>query len=86
MTHKPSAPDHHVRGVVHDYWIERRELRKKAKAQGRRRGEGGPARPQAYVKKKNIYFYLTKWRKYGTIPYNLNERKNYGLFSTKNTS
>ena len=47
MTHKPSAPDHHVRGVVHDYWIERRELRKKPKAQGRRRGEGGPARPQA---------------------------------------
>jgi len=33
--------------VVHDYWIERREARKKAKAQGRRRGEGGPARPQA---------------------------------------
>ena len=47
MTHKPSSPDHHVRGVVHDYWIERRELRKKAKAQGRRRGEGGPARSQA---------------------------------------
>ena len=48
MTHKPSSPDHHVRGVVHDYWIERRELRKKAKAQGRRRGEGGPARSQAH--------------------------------------
>ena len=25
MTHKPSSPDHHVRGVVHDYWIQRRE-------------------------------------------------------------
>ena len=31
-------------------------------------------------------FYLTKWREYGTIPYNLNERIKYGLFSTKNTS
>jgi hypothetical protein len=48
LTHKPSSPDHSVRGVVHDYWIERRELRKKAKAQGRILGEGGPARSQAH--------------------------------------
>ena len=25
MTRSPGAPDHSVRGVVHDYWIQRRE-------------------------------------------------------------
>ena len=62
------------------YWLKKKKI-----------GPGGPGRvgPQGrknLSRKKNIYFYLTKWREYGTIPYNLNERINYGLFSTKNTS
>ena len=47
MTRNNDAPGK-TRGTVNAYWIERREARKKAKAQGRRRGEGGPARPQAH--------------------------------------
>ena len=27
MTRKPGAPDHNVRGVAHDYWIEKRKIR-----------------------------------------------------------
>ena len=27
MTRKPASPDHSVRGVVHDYWIEKRKIR-----------------------------------------------------------
>ena len=47
MTQRPGSPDSDVRGVVHDCGIERGEARKEAQAQGRRRGEGGPARSQA---------------------------------------
>ena len=32
MTRKPGAPDHSVRGVVHGYWIQKRELKAKRKA------------------------------------------------------
>ena len=32
MTRKPAAPDHSVRGVVHGYWIQKRELKAKRKA------------------------------------------------------
>ena len=32
MTRKPASPDHSVRGVVHGYWIQKRELRAKRKA------------------------------------------------------
>ena len=32
MTRKPGAPDHSVRGVVHDYWIQKRESRLKRQA------------------------------------------------------
>ena len=37
MTHKPSSPDHSVRGVAHDYWIEKRKIRlEKQAASGKR--------------------------------------------------
>jgi len=29
---KPAAPDHHVRGVVHGYWVQQRQLRGKRQA------------------------------------------------------
>jgi len=32
LTRKPGAPDHSVRGVAHDYWIQRREIRLKRQA------------------------------------------------------
>ena len=32
MTRKTGAPHHSVRGVVHDYWIEKRESRLKRQA------------------------------------------------------
>ena len=32
MTRKPAAPDHRVRGVAHDYWIQQRRLRGKRQA------------------------------------------------------
>jgi hypothetical protein len=41
-------------------------------------GSGPRRKPQATSAKK----YLTKIINRGTIPYNLKERKNYGLFST----
>ena len=37
MTHKPSSPDHSVRGVAHDYWIQRREARLKRQAASSKR-------------------------------------------------
>ena len=37
MTRKPAAPDHSVRGVAHDYWIEKRKIRlEKQAATGKR--------------------------------------------------
>ena len=37
MTRKPGAPDHNVRGVAHDYWIEKRKIRlEKQAASGKR--------------------------------------------------
>ena len=36
MTRKPGAPDHSVRGVAHDYWIEKRESRLKRQAASRK--------------------------------------------------
>ena len=44
MTHKPSSPDHSVRGVVNDYWIERREKLEKR----RRRRASKVASEQAH--------------------------------------
>ena len=44
-------PDRKVRGVVHEYWIERR----RARMQGRKAassGEGGPAGAQGLSRKK----------------------------------
>jgi len=29
LTRKPGAPDHSVRGVVHEYWLQQREKRKR---------------------------------------------------------
>ena len=37
MTRKPGAPDHNVRGVVHGYWIEKRERRLAARKPMRKR-------------------------------------------------
>ena len=37
MTRKPGAPDHSVRGVVHDYWIQKRESRLKRQATSNKR-------------------------------------------------
>ena len=37
MTRKPASPDHSVRGVAHDYWIERRERRLAARKPMRKR-------------------------------------------------
>ncbi len=37
LTRKPGAPDHSVRGVAHDYWIEKRKIRlEKQAASGKR--------------------------------------------------
>ena len=37
MTRKPGAPDHSVRGVAHDYWIEISKIRlEKQAASGKR--------------------------------------------------
>ena len=36
MTRKPGAPDHSVRGVAHDDWIEKRESRLKRQAASRK--------------------------------------------------
>ena len=44
MTRKPAAPDHSVRGVVHDYWIQRREKLEKR----RRRRASKVASEQAH--------------------------------------
>jgi hypothetical protein len=44
LTRSPGAPDHHVRGVVHDYWIERREKLEKR----RRRRASKAASVQAH--------------------------------------
>jgi len=44
LTRSPGAPDHHVRGVVHDYWIERREKLEKR----RRRRASEVASEQAH--------------------------------------
>ena len=27
MTRKPASPDHSVRGVVHDFWIQNKKIR-----------------------------------------------------------
>ena len=37
MTHKPSAPDHSVRGVVHDFWIQNKKNRDAARKPMRKR-------------------------------------------------
>ena len=37
MTRKPGAPDHSVRGTVHDYWIQKRESRLKRQATSNKR-------------------------------------------------
>ena len=45
-------PDHHVRGVVHDYWIERAARRKAARQQAS--GRVGPqAHKECQEKKEN---------------------------------
>ena len=40
MTRKPASPDHSVRGVVHDYWLDRAAKRKAARQQAS--GRVGP--------------------------------------------
>jgi len=37
LTRKPGAPHHSVRGVVHDYWIQKRESRIKRQASSGKR-------------------------------------------------
>lgn len=49
MPKRTKAPRREVRGVAHEYWIERR----RARLQARRRGEGGPYRSQGFCQEKN---------------------------------
>ena len=51
------------RGVVHEYWLERR----RARQQARRRGEGGPYRAQGTSQEKKKIKYLTRGREYGIL-------------------
>ena len=46
-----------VRGVAHEYWIERR----RARQQARKRGEGGPYRSQATSQEKKENKKLDPW-------------------------
>jgi len=45
------------RGVVHEYWLERR----RARQQARKRGEGGPYRSQATSQEKKENKKLDPW-------------------------
>ena len=45
------------RGVVHEYWLERR----RARQQARRRGEGGPYRAQGTSQEKKENKILDPW-------------------------
>ena len=57
MPERTKAPRQEVRGVAHEYWIERR----RARQQARRRGAGGPYRSQATSQEKKENKILDPW-------------------------
>jgi hypothetical protein len=57
MPKRTKAPRQEVRGVAHEYWIERR----RARQQARRRGAGGPYRSQATSQEKKENKILDPW-------------------------